>query len=453
MKNTSTNNYHNVLDDDRIGRLLLKLAAPAFFGMFVMTLYNVVDTIFIGHFVGPLAIAALSIAFPLQILTMGIGMMVGLGGASLMSRLIGAGDTPRAERALGNGITADIVLALLVTVVILANLDFWLRLIGASDEVIPYARDYLSIIIGGTVTATFGMALVSFVRAEGNARVGMTGMILGAGLNIVLDAVFIIPLGWGVKGAALATVIAQVISLAYMLSYYLTGTSYLKIHTPNLKPELGILRSIFAIGIASFVRTVAGSLSAMFIIRTVVSYGGDFSLSAFGIIQRIMMFAFMPSMVIGQGLQPILGFNYGAGRFDRARRAITIAIVVATACSVLVFLVLFFIPQPIIGVFTGDASLVDLGTYAARRIFLALPLLGFLFVGSLVFQSIGRAAESFVTAIARPVAFLVPMVIVLPRFWRLDGVWFAFPIADTLTFLLTLVLIIPVIRGFKKAES
>ncbi|MFH1647811.1 MAG: MATE family efflux transporter [Chloroflexota bacterium] len=453
MKNTTPNNNHNVLNDDRIGLLLLKLAAPAFFGMFVMTLYNVVDTIFIGHFVGPLAIAALSIAFPLQILTMGIGMMVGLGGASLMSRLIGAGDTPRAERALGNSITADIILSLLLTVVILANLGFWLRLIGASDEVLPYARDYLSIVISGAVTATFGMALVSFIRSEGNARVGMTGMIIGAGLNIVLDAIFIIPLGWGVKGAALATVIAQVVSLAYLLSYYITGTSYLKIRTPNLKPELAILRSIFAIGVASFVRTVATSLTAMFIIRTIVTYGGDFSLSAFGIIQRIMMFAFMPSMVIGQGLQPILGYNYGARRFDRARRAITIAIVAATACSVLVFLVVYFIPQPIIGIFTGDASIIELGTFAARRIFLALPLLGFIMVSSLVFQSIGKAAESFVTAIVRPVAFLVPLVIVLPRYWQLDGVWFAFPIADTLTFLLTLLLIIPVIRGFKKAGT
>lgn len=453
MISSMQNGNHNVLNDNRIGLLLLKLSVPAFFGMFVMTLYNVVDTIFIGQFVGPLGIAALSISFPLQILAMGIGMMVGLGGASLISRSIGAGDISRAERALGNGITSNVVLSVLVAVIVLVNLNFWLRLIGASDDVIPYARDYLSIIMGGMVLATFGMALVSFVRSEGNARVGMTGMILGAGLNIVFDAVFIIPLKMGVTGAALATVISQFIAMIYLLSYYFNGNSYLKIRWLNLYPEIAILKAIFSIGIASFVRTLAGSLSAMLIINTVISYGGDFSLSAFGIIQRIMMFAIMPSMVIGQGLQPVLGFNYGARRYDMATRAILIALIVAIVSSLAVFLVIYIIPEPIIRIFTNNEQIVNLGAYAARRIFMALPLIGFLMVGSLVFQSIGKAVQSFVTAIGRPVAFLIPLVLTLPRFWQLDGVWFSFPIADSLTFLLTLALLIPVIRSFRNAAA
>jgi len=450
MQNTQQQK-HNVLDTDQIGRLLVKLAMPAFFGMFVMTLYNVVDTIFIGRFVGPMAIAGLSISFPLQMLAMGLGQMVGLGGASLISRLIGAGDNARAERALGNGISAIIIMSLLVTVVILPFLGFWLRLIGASDAVFPFARDYLTITMAGTIVAISGMALISFVRSEGNARVGMTAMIMGAVLNIILDAIFIIWLKMGVTGAALATVIGQVIAMAYLLSYYYTGNSYLKIHLSNLTPDFGILKSIFAIGIASFVRTVAGSISAMLIMRTIVSFGGDYALSAFGIIQRLLMFSIMPSMVIGQGLQPILGFNYGAKRYGLALKGMNLAFIAATVFSFISFLVLYLIPEPIIGIFTNDPRLLTVGAYAAKRIFLALPLLGFLMVGSLIFQSIGKAVESFITAIARPVVFLIPLVLMLPHFLQLEGVWLAFPLADILTFLLTLALIYPLIKKLKEA--
>jgi len=199
----------NVLDDDRIGRLLLKLSLPAFTGMFVMTLYNVVDTIFIGHYVGPLGIAGLSIVFPIQMLTMGIGQMTGMGGASLVSRLIGARNTPRAEHALGNALTFTIIISVALTVAGLSNPDLWLRLMGSSDTVLPYARDYMTIILTGVFFRTFAMSQNFLIRATGNVRVPMIGMIMGAGLNIALDAIFIIPLGMGVKGAALATVIAK----------------------------------------------------------------------------------------------------------------------------------------------------------------------------------------------------------------------------------------------------
>ena len=238
------NQKQNVLDDDRIGRLLLKLSLPAFFGMFVMVLYNMVDTIFIGHYVGPFGIAGLSIVFPIQMLSMGIGQMTGMGGASLVSRLIGAGNTRRAERAVGNAITATIVLPAIIIIAGLSNPDFWLKLMGASETVIPYARDYMTIILIGMVFPTLTMALNSLIRAEGNARMAMTGMIIGAVLNIILDAVFIIPLDMGIKGAALATVIAQLISGAYLMYYYFSGKSFLKIHPRNLFPEWGVLKAI-----------------------------------------------------------------------------------------------------------------------------------------------------------------------------------------------------------------
>jgi putative MATE family efflux protein len=431
----------------------MKLTVPMFFGMFVQTIYSVVDTIFIGHYVGTLGIAGLSIVFPIQMISMGIGSMVGVGGASLISRLIGGSDKSKAERALGNGITFSIIFSILLIIVILPSVNFLLKLIGASENVLPYARDYLVITTSG---ATFNIAssvLLYFVRAEGNARVGMTTMILCSVLNIILDAVFIIPLGMGVKGAALATVISQIVALIYVLSYYLTGSSYLKIRTSNFAPDLKILKSIFTIGIASFVQTIAGSLSAMFLIRMAVTYGGDIALSAFGIIQRIMMFTMMPGMVLGQGMQPVLGFNYGAKRYHLALKAITIPAVASMIFGMVAFLVLYFIPEPIIRIFTSDTQLVAASVFAARRVFLVLPLFGFFNVGSLVFPSIGKAIESFIIAVARPILFLTPLVLILPRYYQLNGVWLAFPGSDVLTFLLTLALLIPLIRRFQKAAA
>jgi len=420
--------------------------------MFVITLYNVVDTIFIGHYVGPLGIAGLSIVFPLQMLSMGTGQMMGMGGASLISRLIGANNASRAEHALGNAMTSVVALSAMIMIAGLADIDFWLRLMGASETILPYARDYMSIILSGLVFPTFAMALNGLARAEGNARAAMTGMIIGAVSNIILDAIFIIPLEMGIKGAALATVIAQIISAGYYIGYYASGRSFLRIHSRNLILEWDTLKAILAIGIASLARTLAGSLSIVFVNRMLVAYGGDLAVSAFGIINRIMMFAIMPGIVIGQGLQPILGFNYGAKHYDRALKAIKIAIAAATACCVIVFVALYFLPQLFICIFTTNSALIALGSYAAKRIFLVLYLIGFMMVGSLVFQSIGKAIQSFVTAISRPFLFLIPLILILPQFLRLDGVWLAFPIADGLTFVLVLAFLIPQIREFRSTD-
>jgi putative MATE family efflux protein len=439
-----------VLDDDRIGRLLFKLSLPAFMGMFVMALYNVIDTIFIGHYVGSLGIAGLSIVFPIQMLTMGIGMMTGMGGASLVSRLIGAGNTGRAEHALGNSLTFTIIISVALTIAGLSNPDLWLRLMGASDTILPYARDYMTIILAGVLFRTFAMSQNFLIRATGNARVPMIGMIMGAGLNIVLDAIFIIPLGMGVKGAALATVIAQVITSLYFLRYYSSGKSFLRIDLQNMVIKWELLKSILAIGISSFVRTAAQSLAVIFVNRTLLIFGGDLAISSYGLIQRIMIFALMPSIVIGQGMQPILGFNYGAKRYDRALQVIKIATIAATIYSIIAFCALYFAPELFIRVFTADSELIVLTADASRRIFFAVYLIGFIIIGSIVFQAIGKAPQAFVTAVARPALFLLPLVFILPNYWQLSGVWLAFPITDALTSILVLALLIPETKMFRK---
>jgi putative MATE family efflux protein len=440
----------NVLDSDRIGWLLLKLSIPAFFGMFVQTLYNVVNTIFVGHFVGPLGIAGLSIVFPLQMLTMGLGMMVGMGGASLISRLLGSGDKSGAERTVGNGFTISIVLYILICIAVLPFLDFWLELIGASEAVLPYARDYLLIIIAGSIFGIYSIALLTFARAEGNARVGMVGMIIGAVLSIILSAIFIIPMKMGVIGAGLATIIAQFASTIYLLSYYVSGSSYLKLTVANCIPDVKILKAMFAIGSAAFAQTIASSLSAMILINMVVDYGGDYALSGFGIVQRIMMFAIMPAMVMGQGAQPILGFNYGARRYNLATKTIRIALLIATVLSTTTFLIVYFIPEPLIKIFSNDPELVSVGAYAAKRMFLAMPLMGVVMVSTQVFQALGKAVQAFITAIVRPLVFLIPASLLLPRLWQIDGVWLAFPSSDMLATILMVVLLIPIFRQFNR---
>jgi putative MATE family efflux protein len=443
---------HSVLDDERVGRLLWKLSVPAFFGMFVMTLYNVIDTIFIGHYVGHLGIAGLSIVFPFQMLSMGIGQMTGMGGASVISRLIGAANIRRAELALGNSLSCTFGLSVLVMIVGLSNTDFWLRLMGSSETILPYARDYMTIILIGMVFQTFGMATNGLITAEGNARVAMTGMIIGAGMNIVLDAIFIIPLGMGIKGAALATVIAQIISVIYFMSYYIRRRSYLKIHPGNLIPDLNILKDIMAIGTAALARTLAGSISAIFVNRALVAYGGDYAISTFGILNRIMMFATMPGMVVGHGLQPILGYNYGAKRYKLALKGIKIATTVSTAWCIIAFLLLYFVPEPFIRIFSTDNELIAMAADASKRIFLVMYLMGVVFVGSMVFQSIGKAVQAFITAITMRALFLVPLVFILPPFWDVDGVWLAFPISDGLSFILTVILLTPIIKQFRRAD-
>jgi len=441
----------NVLDTDRIGPLLIKLAMPAFFGMFVQTLYNVINTIFIGHFVGPLGIAGLSIVFPLQMLAWGVGMMVGMGGSSLISRSIGSGRTEDAERTIGNGISIGIIMSIGVMIIVLPFTGFWLRLIGASDAVLPYASTYLIIIMSGNIFNVLATSLLNFSRAEGNARVGMIAMILGAVLSIILDAIFIIPLKMGVTGAALATIISQIVSMIYLSSYYFSGDSYLKIRLRNLRLDFSILKQMLAIGIGSFVQTIAGSLSAMLLIRLVVNYGGDTALGAFGILQRVMMFATMPAMVFGQGMQPILGFNYGAKRYHLAIKVIKIAVMVSTSLSLLGFAVLYLIPGPIVRIFSDDPALIDMGIYISRLIFFSLPFMGLVMVGQTIFQAIGKAMQTFILAIVRPVVFLIPLVLLMSHFWQLDGVFLAYPVSDLLTLLLSIGLALPILRQFRKA--
>ena len=443
----------NMLANESIGRLLLRLSLPAAVGMIVMALYNVVDTIFIGHAVGPLGIAGLTIIFPIQMLLMGVGMLLGVGGASLISRSLGAGDIQKAERTLGNAISLSVILGMVFMVIGLADTGYWIRLFGASESIAPYAKGYLDIILLGTVFRIFAMSTNSLVRAEGNARVPMFAMIIGAGLNIVLDAIFILRLDMGVEGAAIATVISIIVTSLFLLSYYKFRDSTLKIRPANLIPYYGVIKEIIPIGMASFARSTATSFIVVILNRSLILYGGDMAVATFGIVMRVLMLVLMPLFSVGQGLQPILGFSYGARNGERALRAIKLSIIVSTIISLVAFFPLVINAKPIIRIFTSDASLLMQSTRAARLISLCIFLIGFQVVGSVLFQSIGKAVPAFLTAMSRQILFFLPLILILPRFWQIDGIWLSYPIADILAFLFTLLLFIPEVRNLRRMKG
>ena len=445
-------NHSLALANDSIKTLLWKLSLPAMAGMFVMTLYNVVDMIFVGRGVGALALAGVSIVFPVQMFTMAIGQMIGIGTSSLISRSLGAGDMKRAERALGNSIFLILVLGGTLTVVGLAKSTFFLHLFGATDDVFPYAKQYMDVILLSAVLHEFSMSSNGIIRAEGNARVAMVSMFIGALLNIALDPIFIFVLGMGVRGAAIATVIAQATTTVYLLRYFFSGKSSLRIRVKNFILEWAVVRQIVTIGFAAFIRTAAASFIAVIINRMLGSHGGGISIAVFGVIHRVLMFAVMPCRSIAHGLQPILGFSYGARRYDRGIEVIRRSAIIATSFSVATFLILFFFPGPIMRIFSTDATLVYQGTDAMKLVFLAFWLVGFHIVGSTIFQAIGKPVQTFILATSRQILFLIPLIFILPRFFGINGIWLSFPIADTLSFVVTIVMVIPQMREFQRQQ-
>jgi putative MATE family efflux protein len=384
---------------------------------------------------------------------MSLGQMVGIGGASIVSRALGARDMERAERTLGNVIFSACLIGIVVTAVVLPQSGFWLRLLGSSDTILPYAREYLNIVMIGAIFQTYAVAVNTLIRAEGNARVAMQTMLIGAFTNIGLDALLILRFDMGIRGAAIATVIAQATTAIYVTSYYLSGKSSVSISRKHLALKAAIMREILALGVSSFVRIASTSFIAVFMNRTLGSLGGDIYVATLGIITRVWMFILMPIIAVGQGLQPILGFSYGAKRPDRSLRVISLSIKVATVMAVTGFLVVFFRAEAIAGIFTSDPMLIATAVPAMTTIFLAWSLVGFQGIGSIVFQSIGKARQAFATAIARQVIFFLPLVIILPRFYQIDGIWLSFPISDGLAFGFTLALFIPQIREFRKQQE
>jgi putative MATE family efflux protein len=426
-----------MLGTQSIGKLLVRLSVPATVAMLVMALYNVVDTIFVGRGVGTEAIGGLTIAFPFQIIVMAFAGMIGFGTASVVSRNLGSGNRERAYTAAGNAFAVSIGFGLLVTVLGYSLLDPILRLFGATPVLLEYARDYLSVILAGSVFITFAMATNNIVRAEGRATVAMITMVLGAVANMILDPIFIFGLKMGIRGAALATVISQFLSFVFLLFFYLSGRSSLKIRPIHLKPAGSVLKEIFTLGVPAFIRQGGMSLVLILVNNLLGRYGGDIYISVFGVIFRILHFVLMPLMGLVQGFQPITGYNYGAGKIDRVKHGVRLSLLISSALAVLGFLILSLLPGPIFRIFSTDLNLLQAGTPVLRVVVLIVPFIGIQMIGASYFQAVGKARPAFFLGLSRQFIFLLPMMIVLPLVLGLWGVFAAFPAADFLSTLVT----------------
>lgn len=423
-----------------ISSLLFRLSSPAMIGMMVQAAYNLVDTFFVGRGVGVLAIAGLSIAFPLQMIIMAIAQTIGIGGSSIISRSLGAKRFRKANRTLGNMIATVTVLSIIIAITGLIWLEPLLKLFGATPDILPYAADYMSVIFLGTVVFAFSITANNVVRAEGNARFAMMTMLISAGVNTVLDPIFIFLFSMGVRGAAYATIISQGCTALWLSWYFIAEKSGLRPRIKDLLPDINILKETFAIGASAFMRQGAASMTAVILNHSLGIYGGDLAIAAYGIIRRIMMFAIMPIFGLVQGLLPIVGYNFGAKKFCRVQNAIRLSITVSTAICMASFGILFFFPSSILGLFTPDMEVLRVGVHASRLVALGLPVVGFQVMASGMYQAIGKALPALLLSMARQLFFLIPLVLILPLIWSLEGIWLAFPVADAGAFVVAMFL-------------
>ncbi|SDO33151.1 MATE family efflux transporter [Alkalicoccus daliensis] len=426
------------LGTEPIPQLLKSLSIPAIIGMLVMSLYNIVDTIFISYAVGIDGVAAVTIAFPVMIIMMALAAALGMGGSSVISRRLGEKREAEANRVFSNIISLVVVLGLLGAAASFTLLEPVLTIFGATENIIGLAHDYIFPITLATIFFTFSFTTNAIIRSEGNARFAMVTMIIPSVLNIILDPIFIIWLDMGVQGASVATVISQASVSFVVLYYFLAGRSSLFIRLSEMMPELKIVKEVFIVGLPAFVRQVAGSVMMVAINAMLIQYGGEFYVGVFGIVQRIAMITLMPMMGILQGMQPIVGYNYGAQDFARMQEAIKLSLKVVTGFSIGVFLLVMLIPQWLMTVFTSDPEVIEAGVYAMRIIFAAAFVIGVQVISGGLYQALGKAKPALILSMARQVLFLIPLVLILPQFIGVWGVWIAFPAADILAFALSL---------------
>jgi putative MATE family efflux protein len=445
--------FSRKLGTEHMSRLLVRMSAPAMVGLLVQALYNLTDTVFVGRGVGPLAIAGIAICFPVQTLVMAVAQTFGIGCSSIVSRALGADDRALAQRTLGNLFALILLSSAAIAVLGSLYIDPLLRLFGATEGILPYARDYLEIILIGSPFFLFAMATNAVVRAEGNARVAMWTMIISGALNIVLDPLFIYGFGMGIGGAALATVLAQATTVLYLIYYFAAGGSGLRARLGDFVLRLRIVGEAFAIGAGSFARMIAGSITIVILNHTLAAYGGDIAISAFGVVNRLLNFFLLPLFGVIQGMMPIVGYNYGSGAISRVRSALRMSIWVTSAMSVAATALLAGFPGPLLRVFTDDPDLLRIGIAATRVIVIALPTVGFQVVAGGMYQALGRALPAFVLALLRQVIVLTPLILLLPRLIGLRGVWTSFPIADGTAAAVTAVMLFLSLRTLRRREE
>lgn len=435
----STHTHHNPLGTESINKLILQFSLPAIVGMVINALYNIVDRIYIGNTadLGANGLAGITLGFPLMLIQLAIGVLFGIGGATLFSMRLGQKKPEEAKKVLSSAFILLVTSALIYTVVGLVFLEPLLRLFGASDAVLPYSLEYMRVIFIGTVFQVVGLGLNHFVRADGSPKIAMYTMFLGAGTNILLDPLFIYGFGWGMFGAAFATIIAQAFAATWVLLYFTGKKSKVHLDLKHLVLDNALVKQIVSLGLPSFLLQLAGSLLNSLLNRNLTLYGGDLAISGMGIINSIQTFMFMPIIGLNQGVQPIISFNFGAQNFDRVKKAVKLAIIYATGIASLGYLVTRFFPSQLVSVFNQDPQLLAFGKNALTVWTLAFFLVGFQVIASTFFQAIGRSKMAMFLTLTRQVILLIPAILLFPILWGLNGLLYAAPFSDVLAAALT----------------
>jgi len=439
--------------NDNLRVLLFKFSLPAITGMVISALYNFIDTIFVGNGVGSIAIAALTIVFPIQIIMLAIGLMIGVGAASVISRGLGKGDEKLAAKAGGNAFIINVVINAVLMAIAFIFLDDILKFFGASAAVLPYARDYLSVILFGFIFFSFSLAANHIIRAEGKPRAAIYPMVIGAVLNIILDPIFIFGLKMGVRGVALATIISQFVSICYIILYFYFGKSIFKPNAGMFKLNWNIIKNILTVGLPSFLMAIIDSVIFLVFNRAILYYGNDTYIAIAGIIIRIVDLVAMPVIGISYGFSTIASFNYGAKLYARVKKVFGEAIIWTTSIAGVGFIAMMFFPKYLLRIFTDNTQVINNGILPMRIIVVFLPILGFLIVGGTLFQAIGKPVPALIINFSRQVIFLITAIFIFPIFFGLNGVFLSWPASDFLSFVVTIVFVLSELKIIKRTVA
>ncbi len=452
MEQSKTNQF-NVLAEKPVGSLLMQYAIPAIVAMAASSVYNIIDGIFIGQGVGAEAIMGLALTGPLMSLTAAFGAMVGVGAATLMSVKLGQKDYGTAQKILGNVVIMNLTLGIVLGLLLLVFINPILRFFGASDVTLPYARNFMSIILVGNVVTHVYLGLNALLRSTNRPQKAMCATIGTVVLNCILAPIFIFVLGWGIRGAATATIMAQMIMLTWQLRLFSNKDELIHLNRSIIKLDVKIVKESLLVGLPQFLINLCACLVAAMMTRSLTTYGGDMAVGAFGICNRFILFIVMVVIGLNQGMQPIAGYNFGARRYDRVLGVLNKALIFGSVITLTGFVIGVFFPTPFVSVFAKDSpQLIKLSAHALSCMVMMFPIVGIQIVSTAFFQSIGYAPKSIFLSLTRQLIFLVPAIFILPHLYAdpLEGLWHAAPVADGLASVLAITLLVLQVKKFKK---
>ena len=441
------------LGTDKIGRLLRQYALPAIIAQTAASLYNMVDSVFIGQGVGPLAISGLAVTFPLMNLSTAFGTLVGAGAAVMLSVLLGQKNYKAANKVLGNVVSLNIIIGLIFMAVALAFIDPILYFFGASENTLPYAKEYITIILIGNVITHVYFGLNAAMRSSGFPKKAMALTIFTVLFNTILDPIFIFVLDMGIAGAAWATVIAQTVAMFIVLKHFSDKSKAFHFEKGIFKLDMRVAKDSLAIGMGPFLMNAAACLVTLFINQQLRDYSGDLGIGAYGICNRLIFMFIMICMGLNQGMQPIAGYNYGAKQYSRVKEVFWMTAKLGTVVTCICFVIGMFFPRVAVGIFTHDEALMDMASHGFRILVIGFPIVGFQMIGTNFFQCLGMVKKSVILSLSRQILFLLPLLYALPLWHGASGVWMSFPISDALSALLTAILLRRLFKKFNRLQD